>query len=370
MNGASQTIARATPEAIDRAAFRPTLLRALDYLAGWATAELLMAILEDEPLLSALEQGVSAEELAQRLGSPGSATTGAGRSSIGGSELTGALLQALHSEGVLVREAGTYRFAENLSELRAVHGWLELLMEGYRELFKGVGRLMRDGDGSIERNHLRVATGSARIAVYDAVPLTLRLIERLGASEGVVLDYGCGSALYLITLCAQHPGLRAIGVELAQETVEAARAHVREAGMQDRIAIEHASAPDYVPSEEVDFVVSAFVLHEIVGQRGVEGTVEFLRSFGARFPKAKLLIIEVSNPYEEGHSELVGSDRQGRGYYNYYIWLHSVTTQRLLPHAQWLELFAQAGYRVLHEERVDDVVDSTGLEIGYALERV
>jgi 2-ketoarginine methyltransferase len=355
--GATRPIAAITPEAIDRAAFRPTLLRALDYLAGWATAELLMAILEDEPLLAALEQGVSAEELAQRLGSPDS-------------ELTGALLRALHSEGAVVLEAGVYRFAEDLSELRAVHGWLELLMEGYRDLFQGVGRLMREGDGSIERNHLRVATGSARIAVYDAVPLTLRLIERLGVSEGVVLDYGCGSALYLIALCAQHPGLRGLGVELARETVEEARAHVRAAGLEERIAIEHASAPDYVPGERVDFVVSAFVLHEIVGQRGVEGTIEFLRSFGRRFPDARLLIVEVSNPYEEGRGELIGSDRQGRGYYNYYIWLHSVTTQRLLTHAQWLELFERAGYRVTHEERVDDTVDSTGLEIGYALERI
>lgn len=357
MNASPQMIAAITPEAIHRAAFRPTLLRALDYLAGWATAELLMAILEDEQLLGALEQGVSAEELAQRLGSPDNA-------------LTGAFLQALHSEGAVVCEGGVYRLAEDLSELRAVHGWLELLMEGYRDLFQGVGRLLREGDGSIERNHLRVALGSARIAIYDAVPLTLRLIERVGASEGVVLDYGCGNALYLITLCTQHPGLRAIGVELALDTVEAARGHVREAGLEDRITIEHASAPDYTPSEEVDFVVSAFVLHEIVGQRGVEGTVEFLRSFGERFPTARLLIIEVSNPYEEGRGELVGSDRQGRGYYNYYIWLHSVTTQRLLPHAQWLQLFERAGYRVAHEERVDDIVDSTGLEIGYALERV
>ena len=68
MNGGTQTISAITPEAIHRAAFRPTLLRALDYLGGWATAELLMAILEDEPLLAALEQGVSARGAgAQRL---------------------------------------------------------------------------------------------------------------------------------------------------------------------------------------------------------------------------------------------------------------------------------------------------------------
>lgn len=394
------TIAPPGPDAVHRAAFRPTLLRVLDYLAGWCTAELLMAILEDPPLLAALEEGVSARQLAQRLSSPGSPVTGAS-----GEELTGALLQALHSENVLVCEHGIYRLAQDLSELRAAHGWLELLMEGYRELFQGVGRLLREGDGAIPRNHVRVATGSARIAVYDAVPLTLRLIERLGGASGgegavgggasngdgavggaasggegalgsgasvgegaVVLDYGCGSGLYLITLCSQHPGLRAIGVELAEETVETARAHVRAAGMDHRIAIEHASAPDYTPSEEVDFVVSAFVVHEIVGQRGVHGAIEFLRSIGTRLPAAKLLIVEVSNPYEEDRAELVGSDRQGRGYYNYYIWLHSVTTQRLLPHAQWLDLFARAGYRVLYEERVDDIVDSTGLTVGYALE--
>jgi 2-ketoarginine methyltransferase len=373
MNGGTQAIAAHTPEATHRAAFRPTLLRALDYLAGWATAEVLMAVLEDEQLLSALERGTSAEELARLMGTPTRPTARPPDSPLAGasgSEVTGALLRALHSEGVLAHEAGTYRLAEDLSELRAVHGWMELLMEGYRDLFKGVGRLLREGDGAIERNHLRVATGSARIATYDAVPLTLRLIERLGASEGVVLDYGCGNALYLIALCAQHPGLRGLGVELAPETVEAAREHVRAAGLQERIAIEHASAPDHTPSERVDFVVSAFVLHEIVGQRGEEGTVEFLRSLGERFPAAKLLIVEVSNPYEEGRGELVGSDRQGRGYYNYYIWLHSVTSQRLLAHAQWLDLFERAGYRVLHEERVDDIVDSTGLEVGYALERI
>ncbi len=366
MNASTQTIAANTPEAINRAGFRPTLLRALDYLAGWATAELLMAILEDETVLSALEQGTSAEELARRLGSPDSPSTGAT-----GSELTGALLQALHSEGAVVREAGTYRLAEDLSELRAVHGWMELLMEGYRELFQGVGRLMREGDGSIERNHLRVATGSARIAVYDAVPLTLRLIERLGASEGVVLDYGCGNALYLITLCAQHPGLR--GARRGARAGDRARPpastcasggpagpHHDRARLGARLRAERGGGLRRLG-------VRAARDRRPARRRG-DGRVPAL--VRPRFPKARLLIVEVSNPYEEGRGELVGSDRQGRGYYNYYIWLHSVTTQRLLPHAQWLELFAQAGYRVTHEERVDDIVDSTGLEIGYALERV
>ena len=221
-----------------------------------------------------------------------------------------------------------------------MHGWLELLMEGYRDLFQGVGRLLREGDGSIERNHLRVATGSARIAIYDAVPLTLRLIERLGASEGVVLDYGCGNALYLIALCAQHPGLRALGVELAQETVRQRGRTCAKRGWRSASRSSTPRRPTTCPPRRWTSWSRRSCCTRSSASAGWRARSSSCAPSARASPSA-LLIVEVSNPYEEGRGELVGSDRQGRGYYNYYIWLHSVTTQRLLPHAQWLELFAR-----------------------------
>ena len=54
-------------------------------------------------------------------------------------------------------------------------------------------------------------------------------------------------------------------------------------------------------------------------------------------------------------------------YYNPYFLLHSFTAQRLLPHAAWLEIFAEAGLQLLATEYASELVDSTRLEIGYLL---
>jgi 2-ketoarginine methyltransferase len=344
-----------TNEAAKRPQFRPTLLAALRYISAWATAEVLWAVLNDEELLSALEEGVDAHVLVERLG--------------GGDERAAhALLEALRCEGVLERVDNLWRLAPELEELRAVRGWLELFLAGYRPLFQKVGTLIRDGAGSVPRSDLHVALASAAMAAFDAIPLILRLMERVGPDGRSVLDYGCGNASYLTTLCRQNPTLQGVGVEVAEETVVSAREHVESCGMSDRISIVHASAPDFVPDLEVDFVVFAFVLHEVVADRGIEGTVEFLHTVGQRFPDAKLLVVEVSDPHLEGRSNLLAEDPQGRGYYNWYVWLHSVTNQRLLREDDWIEIFTRAGFRLIAKEGVDPVVDPTGLEMGYGLE--
>lgn len=344
-------------EAAARANFRPTLLTSLKYVSAWATAEILWAILQDEKLLRALEEGVDAEELLSR---------------VGGEDLRvgDGLLEALRCEGVLERDEGKWRLAGSIEELRSMRGWFELFLEGYRPLFQGIGTLARKGAGSVARNPLHVALGSAGMAAFDAVPLILRLIDQVDVEGRCVLDYGCGNAFYLTTLCSQDPELKALGVEVAEETVISARKYVEDQGMSDRISIIHASAPDYLPEVEVDFVVFAFVLHEVVADRGVEGTVKFLREIGERLPDAKLLVIEVSNPFLEGRSDVLAESPQGRGYYNWYVWLHTVTHQRLLRASDWREIFSQAGFEVIGTEGVDPVVDPTGFEIGYALEYV
>jgi len=352
-----ETLAPIKHEAATRQNFRPTLLSSLRYISAWATTEILWAVLQDEELLSSFEQGIDAAGLLERTG---------------GEDLRVAegLLEALRCEGVLERHNGRWRLVDSLEELQAMRGWFELFLEGYRPLFQGIGTLVREGAGSVPRNPLHVALGSAGLAAFDAVPLILRLIGRVGGGRRYVLDYGCGSAFYLTTLCGQDPDLRAIGVEVAEETVVSARAHVEACGMSDRIEILHASAPEYLPNVEVDFVVFAFVLHEIVADRGADGTVEFLRDVGQRLPDAKVLVIEVSNPFLEGRSDVLAEHAQGRGYYNWYVWLHTVTHQRLLRAGDWLEIFSRAGFRVIDTEGVDPVVDPTGFEIGYALEYV
>jgi 2-ketoarginine methyltransferase len=342
-------------DAAARRNFRPTLLRSLGYVSAWATAELLWAVLGDEELLAAFERGTDPVDLLARVGGEDP-------------RVAEGLLEALRCEGVLEHAEGKWRLAGSIEELRSMRGWFELFLEGYRPLFQGIGTLVREGAGSVARNPLHVALGSAGMAAFDAVPLILRLIDQVGVEGRYVLDYGCGNAFYLTTLCSQDPELRAMGVEVAEETVISARKHVEACGMSDRISILHASAPDYVPEVDVDFVVFAFVLHEVVADRGVDGTVEFLRRIGERLPRAKVLAIEVSNPFLEGRSDVLAEHPQGRGYYNWYVWLHTVTHQRLLRADDWLDIFDRAGFEVIGTEGVDPIVDPTGFEIGYALE--
>jgi hypothetical protein len=117
-------------EAATRPNFRPTLLSSLKYVSAWATAEILWAILQDEELLRALEEGVDAEELLSR---------------VGGEDLRVAdgLLEALRCEGVLERDEGRWRLAGSIEELRSMRGWFELFLGGSRPRFQGCRTLSR-----------------------------------------------------------------------------------------------------------------------------------------------------------------------------------------------------------------------------------
>lgn len=343
-------------DVIHRPTFRPSLLQGLRYVSSLLVAELLWAIVQDEAVLEELEAGVTAAELVERVGGPDP-------------QVAAALLDALRFEGVLEQRGGRYRLAAELSELRSIRGWFELLIGGYRPLFQQVGTLLRQGRGSVPRNDLHVARGSADIGRFDSVPMTLRIMERLGGGAGLVLDYGCGNGFSLVTLCQSGPALRAVGVEVAAGSVQAARRLVAEAGLSDRIDIMLATQPGFFPELQPDFVVIAFVLHEIAGAAGIDGCVDFLRELGRRYPQAALVVVEVADPRLDGRQQLLMTDPQGRHYYNHYLWIHSVTQQQLLTREQWSGLFDRAGYRVVCEEEVDPVVDPTGLEFGVGLRR-
>jgi SAM-dependent methyltransferase len=336
--------------------FRRSLLTVLDYLRGWGTAEIIWSLAQDDEVLAALERGVSSERMTELLEGDLRATEG--------------VLGALAMEGVLVREGEVFRLGPDLAELREVRGWMQLLMGGYRDLFAGALRLCREGPDAIERDGHHVACGSAEMARRDAIPQIGRLLGGWESAEpALVLDYGCGDASFLIGLCERGPMLTGIGSDIAHGAVAAARENVAAHGLSDRIEIFEADAPGFLPEVEPTFICFAFVLHEILGRTDEAGLVAFLVKLRDTYPAAELLVVEVLDPWQEGRSgeQLLSEDPQGRGYYNYYVWLHSVSRQRLLPAEGWRRVFAAAGYRLVDAQPVDPEVDPTGLEVGYRL---
>ena len=55
----------------------------------------------------------------------------------------------------------------------------------------------------------------------------------------MIVDVHCGGGRWLIAMAKRFPGTALVGVEFEPDSVARARAHVEEAGLADRIAIEH-----------------------------------------------------------------------------------------------------------------------------------
>lgn len=80
---------------------------------------------------------------------------------------------------------------------------------------------------------------------------------------GRVLDVACGGGRWLIAVAKRFPGTSLVGVEFEPDSVERARSHVREAGLDARILVEARTIPDMRYREEFDLVYVQDALHEL-----------------------------------------------------------------------------------------------------------
>ena len=277
------------------------------------------------------------------------------------------LLDYLVNENLLVRREHEYRLGERVVQMHRFRGWYTMLIGGYGHTFLQMGDVLGTDAGWATRDAAKVGIGSCEISRFDAMPLTRSLMARAPGRKRNLLDLGCGNALYLAEFCQANPELHALGVEPDRGGYEAGLATIRRYGLEERVSLVNMGAVEFMKSEiafDPDFLILGFVLHEIVGTEGEAGTMKFLRAVIERFPQIRLIVIEVD---ERSREPQIMQHGLSLAYYNPYYLLHSFTTQQLLPHATWLELFAEAGLEVLATESTSATVDSTRLEIGYLL---
>lgn len=277
------------------------------------------------------------------------------------------LLDYLVNENLVSRRDDEYRLRERAVQMHRFRGWYTMLIGGYGHTFLQMGNVLSADAGWATRDAAKVGIGSCEISHYDAMPLTRSLMAKAPGRKRNLLDFGCGNALYLAEFCQASPELHALGVEPDRGGYEAGLATIKRFALEDRVALVNMGAVEFMRSEiafDPDFLILGFVLHEIVGTEGREGTVGFLRAVIDRFPRIRLIVIEVDERSRDPHVMRHGLSL---AYYNPYYLLHNFTTQQLLPHATWLEMFAEAGLEVLATEHASALVDSTRLEIGYLL---
>ncbi len=118
-----------------------------------------------------------------------------------------------------------------------------LLTEGLRRLRDGRTFDLADQDGELVARSSRILEPFVFDAVEQVVPANRPLH---------LLEIGCGSGIYIRHAAERNPHLTALGLELQPRVAQAARANLRNWGVEARVSIECADVRARVPEPKLD----------------------------------------------------------------------------------------------------------------------
>jgi len=145
-----------------------------------------------------------------------------------------------HAE-VLVDPTSLHLMAPMSRMVTAAFGRLPALVEVYRSGgglgWEEYGPDMREGQASFNRPAFTHLLGRQWLPAIDD------LHERLQADPPArMADIGCGEGWSTIAMALAYPGATFVGFDLDRPSIEAARMHAREAGVDDRVTFRHGDA--------------------------------------------------------------------------------------------------------------------------------
>jgi SAM-dependent methyltransferase len=125
------------------------------------------------------------------------------------------------------------------------------------------------------------------------------------AGGGTVVDIHCGGGRWLIAMARRFPAIDLVGVELEPDSVARARAAVEDAGLADRITIEHGEVPDPGRAGRVDLAYFQYALHQLADAPG-----SLRAAWDALGPGGRVVVLDWPLPSTEEehrsrHGELI-----------------------------------------------------------------
>jgi 2-ketoarginine methyltransferase len=272
------------------------------------------------------------------------------------------LLEILAHAGLIELTAdGLIKLTEDGRNSLHVRGYYELLVGGYDGTIRSIEQLLNQGPDTNVRDFEWVAKGSAGIAKFDSIPLTLNLTKQLATPPDVIVDLGCGNASYLVEYTKWFPTSTVRGCDLALQSVAEAKRYIENLNLACRISIQQCDATEYIFSGDEDLIILAFALHEVLGQANSGGVEQFLNRIRISAPNARILLIEVEPPLPQ---DPASRSLSRMGYYNLYNLMQVLTQQTLQTQADWEAIFDLSGYKCEARQRVDQSVDDSLLEFG------
>lgn len=284
----------------------------------------------------------------------------------------GGLLRYLRNEGYTVLEDGGWTLSGKAQEVQTFAPWYEMLVGGYAPSLDQLGDVLKDGSKYAGRNTTKVGEGSCGIGAYDALPLVEKILDPAAPNRPeTIVDLGCGDGSFLMDLLVAQPDLRGLGVEPHPDSVELGQARRAELGLLDRVDVVQGGAEDALNLDFPDAgkgicFMTAFVLQELMQQKGTEAVEHLLATTFQRYPEARWLVVEMDH---QPLAPVMGSHGLAQTFYNPYFLIHTITEQRLETRAWWDETFAKLGLTVEAEATPDPRADSTGLQFGVLLKK-
>ncbi|HUS62734.1 MAG TPA: methyltransferase domain-containing protein [Acidimicrobiales bacterium] len=178
--------------------------------------------------------------------------------------------------------------------------------------------------------------------VESWIPALDGVVEKL-TTGAKVADIGCGHGASTIVLAQAFPNSAVVGFDYHEASIEVARQRAKEAGIDDRVSFEVASAADF-PGRDFDLACVFDALHDMGDP---VGAATHIRS--ALTPDGTFLIVEPMS----GESVLENCNPIGKLFYSAGLFVcvpHAKAqggAQQLgpqVPESTWRSLLAEAGF--------------------------
>jgi 4-hydroxy-2,2'-bipyrrole-5-carbaldehyde O-methyltransferase len=161
--------------------------------------------------------------------------------------------------GEISQRGGRYRLRGRRA--RAIAAGDALLRAHYRSMldyqagpYADLEALLRSGPGDGRADLDRYADDIAQVSTA-ATPFIASYLTRVigAASPARILDVGCGTAVYSQIAAQADPLVSVDGIDLAEAVVDAARAELRRAGLEDRIRLHAGDIRRWAPGPGVRY---------------------------------------------------------------------------------------------------------------------
>lgn len=89
----------------------------------------------------------------------------------------------------------------------------------------------------------------------------------VGGAGGAIIDMGCANAWFLVALAERFPGVTGVAMDFVEPNVQAARAKIQAAGLQNRLTVQQANIAEYRFDRTYDLICMNQVVHDVWDRR-------------------------------------------------------------------------------------------------------